>query len=159
MAIPPSVTSYLHSHHAPYVVLEHPVAYTAQEEAALSRVPGHAWAKAVVCIADGKPLLAVLPAPMVVDFNRLRLFLGVRDIRLARESEIRDMYDGCEVGAMPPFGELYGQRVVVDTRLVADADIFFNGGSHRDAIRMRYHDFDALVHPQVALFAALNLFH
>jgi Ala-tRNA(Pro) deacylase len=96
---------------------------------------------------------------MVVDFKRLRLALGAKAIRLAEESEIREMYEDCEVGAMPPFGELYGQLVVVDTRLVADADIFFNAGSHREAIRMRYRDFESLVHPQVAMFATLNLLH
>ena len=159
MAIPPSVTSYLTSHHVSYAVVEHPLAYTAQAEAAVSHVPGHVWAKAVVCIADGRPLIVVLPAPMVVDFRRLKLFLGAMDIRLAHESEIREMYADCEVGAMPPFGELYGQRVVVDTRLVADTDIVFNGGSHRDAIRMRYSDFEALVHPLVAQFATLNFLH
>lgn len=159
MAIPPSVTSYLRSHHVSYAVLEHPLAYTAQEEAALSRVPGHVWAKAVVCIVDGRPLITVLPAPMVVDLRRLRLWLGAREVRLAHESEIRDLYPDCEVGAMPPFGDLYGQIVVVDSRLAADTDIFFNGGSHRDAIRMRYRDFEALVHPQVATFATLNLLH
>jgi Ala-tRNA(Pro) deacylase len=154
VAIPSSVIDYLQRSRVPYAVVQHPVAYTAQEEAAVTHVPGHLWAKAVVCIADGQPLLAVVPATLAVDLKRLREILGTRDVRLARETEIESLYPDCELGAMPPFGTLYGQRVVVDQRLARDPEIVFNGGSHRDAIRMQYGDFEALVKPMVAGFAA-----
>lgn len=155
MAISSSISNYLERSHVNYSVIEHPIAYTAQEEAAVAHVPGREWAKVVVCMADGQPALAVLPADYVVDLERLRALIGATSLRLATEAEMRSFYAECEVGAMPPLGPLYGQRVFVEQSLAADPEIVFNAGSHREAIRMRYRDFEALVQPTVAQFGAL----
>jgi Ala-tRNA(Pro) deacylase len=152
MAIPASISEFLNRHHARYSVLTHPAAYTAQEEAAAARVPGHEWAKVVVCVADERPLLAVLPAPAKVDFNRLRDVTHTRSLRLAREDEFKGMYTDCEIGAMPPLGPLYRQDVVIDEALARDDEIVFEGGSHHESIRMPYAEFDRLVRPTVAAF-------
>jgi Ala-tRNA(Pro) deacylase len=101
---------------------------------------------------DDQPTLAVLPADHLVDFDRFREACGATLVRLASEAEFRSLYSDCEVGAMPPLGPLYKQPVVVDTSLTADPEILFNGGSHREAIRMRYRDFEELVKPKVADF-------
>jgi Ala-tRNA(Pro) deacylase len=154
MTVPSSITTYLKAHRVHYAVVQHPVAYTAQEEAAVMHVPGRAWAKTVICLADGEPVFAVLPATHQVDLDRLRSALKARILRLAAESELQTFYSDCEVGAMPPFGPLYGHRVLVDSSLTADPEIVFNAGSHREAIRMTYGDFAALVKPVVAEFAA-----
>jgi Ala-tRNA(Pro) deacylase len=151
--IPVSITEYLDRNRARYSVMSHPVAYTAQEEAAVAHVPGSEWAKAVVCFADELPVLAVVPAPRAVDLDRLQRAMNVHNVRLARESELAPLYTDCETGAMPPLGPLYGQPVFVDRSLAGDAEIAFNGGSHRDAIRMPYREFERLVHPVVAEFA------
>jgi Ala-tRNA(Pro) deacylase len=152
--IPASIASYLDQNHARYSVIPHRVAYTAQEEAAATHVPGAAWAKSVVCIANGEPLLAVVPAPCTVDLDRLQRTIHADAIRLATESELTPMYRDCEPGAMPPLGPLFGQRVLVDAMLARDAEIVFSGGSHHDAIRMLYREFERLSHPTVAEFAA-----
>ena len=159
MAIPSSITDYLTRSGVHYSVLEHPVAYTAQQEAAAAHVPGREWAKAVVCMADNHPTLAVLSADYVVDLDRLRALLGATSLRLATEAEIKLLYEGCEVGAMPPLGPLYGQLVFVDKRLTSDPEIAFNAGSHREAIRMRYCDFEVLVKPTVAEFGIVRRVH
>jgi Ala-tRNA(Pro) deacylase len=98
-------------------------------------------------------VIVVLPAHRDVHLDLLRHYLAARALRLATEAEITRLYDGCEPGAVPPLGPLYHQKVVVDTSLTSDPEIVFNGGSHRDAIRMRYADFVTLVHPTVADFA------
>ncbi len=152
--IPTSISDYLGRNHARYSVLPHRIAYTAQEEAAAAHVPGNEWAKTVVCFADGQPVLAVLPAPFAVDLGKLRRGLDAQSIRLGTESEIASLYRDCEVGAMPPLGPLYGQRVLVDERLAADPEIVFCAGSHQDAIRMSYREFERLVHPTLATFAS-----
>ena len=154
MAIPSSISSYLDGNRVSYSVVEHPIAYTAHEEAAATHVPDREWAKVVVCMADGQPALAVLPADSAIDLDRLRALIGSASLRLATESEMGPFYEECEVGAMPPFGPLYGQRVFVDQSLASDPEIVFNAGSRREAIRMRYPDFAALVKPTVARFAA-----
>lgn len=152
MAIPASVSDFLDRHHARYAVLRHPVAYTAQEEAAAAQVPGRDWAKVVVCVADDRPLLAVLPAPLKVDVTRLKEVTHAHALRLAREDEFKGLYTDCEVGAMPPLGPLYRQDVVVEQSLADHRDIVFEAGSHREAIRMPYAEFERLVRPTVAAF-------
>ena len=153
MTIPASVSNYLAQHGVDYRVLVHPVAYTAQEEAALTHVPGREWAKAVVCIVDNEPVLAVLPAHCHANRGQLQAALGAKSARLAHEEELEPLYADCEVGAMPPLGPLYGQRVVVDKSLASREEVVFNAGSHREAIRMRFSDFARLVNPTVAEFA------
>jgi Ala-tRNA(Pro) deacylase len=152
MAIPASISEFLGRHHARYSLMPHPIAYTAQEEAAAAHVPGREWAKVVVCMADDHPCLAVLPATSKVDFDRLKRAANAGSLRLANENELKDLYTECEVGAMPPFGPLYRQPVFVDESLTEDEQITFNGGSHRDAIRMRFGEFERLVRPTVAAF-------
>jgi Ala-tRNA(Pro) deacylase len=152
MAIPASVSAYLEQHGVSFSVVEHPVAFTAQEEAAATHVPGREWAKAVLCMVDDQPTLAVVPADRLVDLDRFREICGATSVRLATEAELRPLYSDCEVGAMPPLGPLYKQPVVVDTSLTSDPEIVFNGGSHHEAIRMRYRDFEKLVKPRVASF-------
>ncbi|MGH9201029.1 MAG: aminoacyl-tRNA deacylase [Vicinamibacterales bacterium] len=131
----------------------HERAYTAQKEAAVAHVPGRHWAKTVVCFADDEPIQAVVPADLMVDLERLRVLAGARAVRTATEAEIVSLYPGCEAGAMPPFGPLYGQRVFVDTTLVAEPDVVFNAGTHTDAICMHYSDFAELAKPCVGAFA------
>jgi Ala-tRNA(Pro) deacylase len=108
--------------------------------------------KIVVCFADDEPVQAVLPAPFMVDFERLLGLTGARAIRLATESEFRRLYPDCEPGAMPPFGTLYFQRVFVDKSLVGETEMVFNAGTHTDAIRMHYEDFAVVANPVVGVF-------
>jgi Ala-tRNA(Pro) deacylase len=151
--IPASISDYLDQHRARYTVMSHPTAYTAQEEAAAARIPGRDWAKTVVCFADDEPVLAVLPAPNVLDLKRLQHTTHARSVRLATEKEFAPWYQDCELGAMPPLGPLYGQRVFVDEQLTIDPEVAFSAGSHHDTIRMPYTEFERLVHPTVAEIA------
>jgi len=153
MAIAASVEEFLKNNGVEYRIVKHPLAFTAQEEAALSHVPGREWAKTVVCLADGEPIQAVLPAHLAIDVERLRALAGCRSVRLAEESEFESLYPGCERGAMPPFGPLFGQRVFVDQVLTKDEEITFNAGTHTDAVRLRYDVFAELTHPVVGEFA------
>lgn len=153
MLTPSSIHAFLGEARVPYAVYPHAVAVTAQEEAAAMHVPGRDWAKVVVCVADGKPIQAVLPAPLVVNLDRLRTLTGAHAIRVAMEKELETLFLDCEIGAMPPLGPLYGQRVFVDSALAAEPEIVFNAGTHADAIRMGYADFAAAVNPSVGSFA------
>lgn len=153
MSAPAAIHAFLGQAHVPYTMLPHRPAFTAQEEAAGLHVPGRDWAKVVVCLADGRPIQAVLPAPLAVNLEQLRALADASEIRFALESELRALYPDCELGAMPPFGPLYGQRVFVDAALAAEPEIVFNAGTHRDAMRMRYADFAAAAGPIVGRFA------
>jgi Ala-tRNA(Pro) deacylase len=154
--VPSAIGNYLREHHVSYAVIHHPRAYSAMREAAAAHVPGREWAKAVVCMADGRPTLAVVPADHAIDSARLRDLVGAVQMRLATEAEVGLLYQGCELGAVPPLGPVYGQRVFVDTSVTENDEITFSAGSHRSAIRMRYREFESLVHPTVGRFARTN---
>jgi Ala-tRNA(Pro) deacylase len=153
MAIAASIGDFLKRERTPYWTITHPVAYTAQEEAAVAHVPGRRWAKTVVCLADNQPIQVVVPTDMRVDLDRLRELTRARVVRLGTEDEVARLYPECERGAMPPFGALYGQRVYVDATLVGEPEIVFNAGTHADAIGMDYNDFAEIVNPVVGALA------
>lgn len=150
MAIPASIESFLHA--KPHTVLSHPTAFTAQQEAAVTHVPGRLWAKTVVCFADDQPVLAVVPASCRVDLGRLRSAIGATRVRLASEAEFEALYPDCQVGAMPPLGPLFHQPVFVDRVIAEDPEVVFHAGTHTDAVRMSYRDLADLVRPTVADF-------
>lgn len=132
-----------------YVATSHSPAYTAQEIAALAHVPGKDMAKTVIVSLDDRLAMVVLPASKRVSFDELRHVVGTSNVRLAREDEFARHFPDCEVGAMPPFGNLYGFDVYVDHALAEDDEIAFNAGSHTELIRMAYKDFEELVQPRV----------
>lgn len=136
-----------------YRSILHPVAYTAQEEAAASHVPGSAWAKTVVFIADGEPGLAVLPATHHVNPDRLAETLGASELRMATEDETAEFFPDCEVGAMPPFGGLWGVMVYVDESLSEEGRVAFHAGSHKESLEMAYGDFERVAQAEKADFA------
>ncbi len=136
-----------------YELKQHPEAFTAQQVAATEHVSGYWVAKVVMAVSDGMLVMLVLPAPFRVDLVRLKEALGAGVVRLAREDEFANLFPDCEVGAMPPFGNLYGVPVYVDAALAKDPFVVFNAGSHRETLTIAYADFERLAHPQVADFA------
>lgn len=135
-----------------YLTLHHSPAYTAQELAAASHIAGHRWAKTVIVDADGREVMAVLPATERVDLDALAKVLDASVVRLADEKEFRSHFPDCELGAMPPFGNLFTMQVVVSPTLAEDDEICFNAGSHQVAFKMAFADFKGLVEPTVAPF-------
>ena len=132
-----------------YVCISHSKAFTAMEVAASAHVQGREMAKTVIVKLDGKLAMAVLPATRKVDIERLRRGAQAETAELANEHEFRADFPGCELGAMPPFGNLYGMNVFVDPQLSEDKEIAFNAGSHTELIRLSYKDFRGLVQPKV----------
>jgi Ala-tRNA(Pro) deacylase len=147
---------YLNRNNVKYVSIVHSEAYTAQEIAALAHVSGKELAKTVVIKKDGQAAMAVLSASHKIDWNLLKAATGAVKVELAGEQEFRDMFPDCEVGAMPPFGNLYGIEVFVETSLTRDREIAFNAGSHIELIKLSFEDFSRLVKPKVANFSAGN---
>jgi Ala-tRNA(Pro) deacylase len=141
---------FLDDHNVKYVTVSHSPAITAQEIAASAHIPGKELAKTVMVKIDGRMAMAVLPASHQVDFELLKAAAGARQVELADEREFRDLFAECELGAMPPFGNLYGMEVIVSKSLAEDEQIAFNAGSHTELIRLAYADFVRLAGPKVA---------
>jgi Ala-tRNA(Pro) deacylase len=144
---------FLDEHQVKYVVISHSRAFTTQEIAAATHIPGKELAKAVIVEIDGNLAMAVVPGSQKVDLDLLRDAVGAERVELARESAFKDRFPECEMGAMPPFGNLYGMPVYVADSLTEDEEIAFNAGSHTELVKMSYRDFERLVQPRVMHFA------
>ena len=143
---------FLDRHNIKYVTISHSLAYTAQEVAASAHIAGKELAKTVMVKIDGKMAMAVLPASYKVNLELLKTAAGASKVELANEQEFRDMFPESEVGAMPPFGNLYSMEVFVDESLSEDEEIAFNDGSHTELLKLAYRDFERLVKPKAAKF-------
>lgn len=145
---------FLDSNNVKYVSVSHSPAYTAQAIAASAHVSGKELAKTVMVKVDGRMAMAVLPASYQVDFDKMKDATGADMVELASEMEFKDLFPGCEVGAMPPFGNLYDMEVFAAAKLAEDEEIAFNAGSHTELIKLAYKDFEQLVKPKVVVFSA-----
>lgn len=147
------VKEFLEQHQVKYVTISHSTAYTAQEIAASAHIPGQDLAKSVMIKIDGRMAMAVLPARYNVDFDLLKGVIGKNSIELASEEEFKYLFPDCEIGAMPPFGNLYDMPVYVAESLAEDEEIVFNAGTHRELIRVAFKDFKRLVNPTLGKFS------
>jgi Ala-tRNA(Pro) deacylase len=144
---------FLDSHNIKYVSITHSKAYTAQGIAAAAHISGKELAKTVMISIDGDMAMAVLPASEQVNLDSLKSALKAKKVELASERQFRDRFADCELGAMPPFGNLYNMRVIVDETLTHDKEIAFNAGTHLELIRLAFADFERLVQPTVLRFS------
>jgi len=140
---------YLDAHKIEYVTINHSLAYTAQRIAASAHISGKDIAKTVVLKADGKMIMTVLPASCRINLDMLKSSINADSVNISTEKEFGVLFPDCEVGAMPPFGNLYGMEVYVAERLTQDEEIAFNAGSHRELIRIAFKDFERLVKPKI----------
>jgi Ala-tRNA(Pro) deacylase len=146
------LTEFLNRHNVKYVTIRHSPAHTAQEIAASAHIPGKELAKTVIVNLDGKIVMATLPASSNVNFEALKNAAGAKEAELASEEEFKRVFPDCEIGAMPPFGNLYGMEVFASETLAQDEEIAFNAGSHTELVRLAYKDFVRLVNPRLAKF-------
>ncbi|MGE3319193.1 MAG: aminoacyl-tRNA deacylase [Candidatus Berkiella sp.] len=140
---------YLSQHHVNYTSIAHPLAYSAREISHLCHVSENQLAKTVIVHVGDKIAMVVLPARFAVDFNKLKSAFHNTDVSLASETEFKQLFSDCELGAMPPFGNLYNIEVYVEKSLGNNKEIVFNAGTHTEVIKLAYDDFVKLVHPTV----------
>lgn len=145
---------FLESQKVKYQTITHSPAYSAQRTAASAHVSGRELAKTVIVKLDGKMAMAVLPANYKVDLELLKQVSGAEKVELAGEEEFQVKFPGCEAGAMPPFGNLYGMEVFAAEKLAEDEEIAFPAGTHTELIKLAYKDFERLVKPRVVKFTA-----
>jgi Ala-tRNA(Pro) deacylase len=156
MSIPTKIKEFLDSHQVWYQFCTHSPAYTAQGLAHVQHVSGKELAKVVMVVADDRMVMTVLSGSHRVEVERLPELLKCRNCRLATEEEFKDLFPDCEVGAMPPFGNLYKLEVWVDNELEKHPTITFNAGTHVETVKMNYADFQRLVQPKAGTFSTLR---
>ncbi len=147
------LTTFLDENNIHYITITHSRAFTAQEVAATAHISGNEMAKTVIIKIDSKMAMAVLPANYHVDFALLKEITGHDNVILAIEEEFRAKFPDCELGAMPPFGNLYDMEVYVAQKLIENDQIAFNAGTHTELVKMNYADYANLVKPKVVKFS------
>jgi Ala-tRNA(Pro) deacylase len=156
MAIPQRIRDYLDSQNVPYETLHHSQAFTAQEVAHSLHVSGKKCEKVVVARRDSKPVLVVMPASHRLNFQELKATLKANQLEMLVENELVGLFPDCDLGAVPPFGNLYGIDVWVDRAVASAEKVIFCAGTHEDCIRMRYSDFAKLTRPFLGHFSELG---
>ena len=147
------VIDYLARNSVQYEVIEHAPAFSAHEVAVVSHLPDKDLAKTLIVNADGKFCMVLMPADHRMDDHMLHDLLKAKHVHLASEEDLKQIFPDCEIGAMPPFGNLYALPVYADKTLAADEEIVFNACSHTKSIRLKMNDFIRLVKPVVAEFS------
>ncbi len=142
-----------------YRVIAHPVGYTSQDIVKAAHESGKEFAKTVMLKVDGRMVMAVLPANHKINFDHFKQAMNAKSVKLATEEEFKNLFPDCEIGAMPPFGELYDIDVVIADSLAKNEMISFNAGTHREMIKMSYQDFDRLVNPRAIDFVVVTVIH
>ena len=143
------IREYLIGNKITFSSINHTCAYTAQEVAESSHIPGRYMAKVVLVWLDDELVIVAVPATKVVDLIKLRYETGAIDVRLAEEDEFRDRFSGCQVGTVPPFGNLFGVETIFDRQLTTGEKFAFNAGTHRDVVVIRFADYNKLVKPHI----------
>jgi len=149
-----TLKAFLDEREIPYRSILHPRSFTAQRTAQVTHIKGKEMAKTVIVRVDGFLHMVVLPATCRVDLEQIRAALDATQVSLAGEEEFALRFPDCEVGAMPPFGNLYGMGVYVHEGLAEDEQIAFNAGTHSEIVVMHYRDFESLVKPKLGAFAS-----
>jgi Ala-tRNA(Pro) deacylase len=146
----PKLREFLDSQQIKYLVISHSLGYTAQGIAAAAHVSGKKLAKTVIVKLDGILAMAVVPASEHVDMDRLKALTGCKCVEIASEKEFQNAFPDCELGAMPPFGNLYDMPVYADASLTEHEEITFSAGTHRELVRMHWEDMLRIVNPTIA---------
>jgi Ala-tRNA(Pro) deacylase len=149
------ISEYLQSREIPFKRLLHGPAPCATRVARSLHVPGSTVAKAVLVRSSETEgfFLAVLPATQRIDMARLQPILGSGELRLATEAELEHVFHDCELGAIPPFGTLYGVTMIVDASLAQAEEILVESNCRHVGVLLAFRDFMALENPHVARFA------
>lgn len=143
-----ALKEFLENHDVKYTSINHSPGFTAQEIAASAHISGKQLAKTVIVKLGNQLAMVVLPANEHVNFTALKDITGLT-ADLAKESEFKSKFPECEVGAMPPFGNLYNMTVYVSNHLGDYDQIVFNAGTHSELVKLAYRDFERLVNPKI----------
>lgn len=153
MATANDVQRYLNNYGIPYHVIDHDAAFSAYDAARAAHVSQREFAKTVVVRIDGKFWMAVLRADHKINIHAIKAAFGAHEVHLAHEEDLSALFPDCELGAMPPFGNLYGIPVLVDQALLSDEEIAFNACNHSRVIRLKLSDYLRLVNPLIGRYS------
>ena len=147
-----NLPSFLDEHGVNYRLSHHPETYRSQDLAQIEHISGRNVVKPVLVKADGQFVLCALPASYKVDLMELRDQLRAKEVYLADESQLRQCFPDCELGAEPPIGRLFGLDTLMDESLLRDDMVTFQAGRHDQAVTMPLAEYRRIAQPEIAHF-------
>jgi Cys-tRNA(Pro) deacylase len=97
-------------------------------------------------------VMLVLPGDERFSTEKVKRVFGAKDIRFATEDEVLKITGGIKPGGVPPFGNLFGLKVYVDSSLMNNEKIVFNAGDQRFSIAMKAEDYLKLSNAEITKF-------
>ncbi len=143
MSVYEKIIQLLESNNVHYQALEHEPTPTCEDSARVRGTSMDQGAKALICMADKKPVLIVLPCSQKLDVKLFKQRFGVKDLRFASQDEIKYLTD-LQIGAIPPLGIILGLPTLVNSLLQSQTSIAFNAGDRTRSIIMQYADFSKI---------------
>lgn len=145
MTIPSRLSTYLEERGVRYEICDHLHSHTSAQSARTANVPAHELAKSVIVEDDDGCVMAVLPADRKVRLGELSRMLGRKNLRLADEDRIANLFTDCERGAVPALGMPWGVETIVDDELESSPTVYIEGGDHERLLRLSHEQFHALM--------------
>lgn len=133
-----------------YQLFSHKEIYTAQELASVHHISGKSLAKVVIVKADNELIMVVVAAPNKVSLDKIAELLKAENVDLANEKDFKDIFFDCDIGAMPPFGNLYQMKTFIDENLTKQQEIVFKIGSHNETMKIKYSDYEKIAQPIIS---------
>ena len=149
MDIPKRLIECLTKHNVRYEIMHHTEAFSAQRIAEAEHVKAEHHAKVVMVRSGQQHFMVVVPANRRVDLEKVEQMTGLA-VSLDTELEFKSFFPDCQVGTMPPFGNLYDLPTYVDSSLTHQDYIVFEAGTHTEAIKLSYADYEQIVNPRIA---------
>jgi len=134
-----------------YKFVRHKPVYTSKQAAKTRNESLCQGAKALVFIADDKPILVVVPGDQRVDTKKFKKTYKIKSLSLADPDKVKKL-TGLEIGAIPPLGNLIGLSTYLDKKLTLEPEIHFNPGIHTGSITLIPADLVRLVKPIIGSF-------
>ncbi len=146
------IVAMLENAHVQYKAYEHEPVRTSEEAAKVRNTDPHEGAKALVLYADGKPIMVAVAGDQKVDMKAFKKLYSVRDLRMATPEEVVKV-TSVPIGAVPPFGHIFGIPLYMDSGLKTNEYVVFNAGLHHKSIRFKEVDYEKVAKPIIGAYS------
>lgn len=135
-----------------YQTYEHEPVHTSADAAKVRQTSLHMGVKALVMYADGKPVMVGVSADRKVDMKTFKHTFAVRDLRMATPEEVLHV-TSVPIGAVPPFGHIFGIPLYMDQAVKGNETVVFNAGLHTKSISLKESDYEKIAKPIVGSYS------
>lgn len=148
MTLEEKIVGILKDARIPYDIFEHEPVYTNPAMAEALKVSEGETVKSLVLITKEKEMVVlVMPGDKKVDWKKAAAGIGTKKVSFAKPEEVFEKV-GCEVGCVPPFGQMTDLPIYMDTELTKKDHVYFNPGVHDKSFKIKAWDLKKVSNPK-----------